>query len=356
MLRAFGTVISGNRGQNDELSNEQRSAVVAAVSSGTSKTEVARAFNVNRTTIYRTIERFKQQQSNESRHRPGAPKALTPRAVRGVIRTVRKEPRTSYNALQAQSQLPVHVSTLKRVIYCQGLKKYIAAKKPHLTPGVAKKRLAFATEMATFDWRNTLFSDECSVVPGSGKERSWVFRLPREKWRRNMLDTFYKSGRPGGHMVWGAIGYDTRSELVFMERCGPKNGYNSESYVLALGEGLQPMYTPGVAFQQDNAPIHKSGPAKDWFESRGVWVIDWPPYSPDMNPIEHVWWELKKQIHKKDPNLGAMGQSEAAVARFKVLMREAWNEVDQDFIRTLIDSMPRRLEAVRLARGWQTKY
>ena len=49
------------------------------------------------------------------------------------------------------------------------------------------------------------------------------------------------------------------------------------------------VYTPGRIYQQDNAKIHVSKAAKQWFENYEIWMIDWPAYSLDMNSIKHVW-------------------------------------------------------------------
>lgn len=258
MSREFGKEVSGNRRALDELSKEQRMAILATVAAGKSKTEVARQFGVSRPTVYNTIERFEHDHTTASRPRKGGLKVLTPGDERLLLRIVRREPKITYNALISESQLDVSRRTVQRMMERYHIKNWLAAKRPLLTPAVAKKRLAFVTRMAQFDWKKVYFSDECSFVPGSGRQRSWVFRQPHQKWYKEMIDEIPKSGRPKSHMIWGAISYEGRSELIFMNRCGVRGGYNSESYVETLREGLVPLYEPGLAFQQDNAPIHKS--------------------------------------------------------------------------------------------------
>ncbi|RPA92629.1 hypothetical protein L873DRAFT_1859594, partial [Choiromyces venosus 120613-1] len=57
-------------------------------------------------------------------------------------------------------------------------------------------------------------------------------------------------------------------------------------------------------FQQDNSPIHRQDTCTvhtasivlDWFNINGIQLVEYPPYSPDLNPIEYVWVELKKHL------------------------------------------------------------
>jgi len=52
---------------------------------------------------------------------------------------------------------------------------------------------------------------------------------------------------------------------------------------------------------EDNSRVHKNRVVKEWHDVHGVEVIEWPPYSPDMNPIEHLWRRLKEKMH---PGIG----------------------------------------------------
>lgn len=59
----------------------------------------------------------------------------------------------------------------------------------------------------------------------------------------------------------------------------------------------------------DNAAFHKSKRAKDLIEAKGAKLIYLPPYSPDMNPIEHWWFPIKNEIRKSLDNGIALEQS-----------------------------------------------
>ena len=107
---------------------------------------------------------------------------------------------------------------------------------------------------------------------------------------------------------------------------------------------------------QDNAPIHTARAVTQWFLDIAIPLVDWPPYSPDLNPIEHIWHHLKKTILRMHPELQDMGKGEEAIEALENALKEAWDALPNTLFEQVADSMPYRVAAVIKAKGWHTKY
>jgi transposase len=171
------------------------------------------------------------------------------------------------------------------------------------------------------------------------------------------------TSRPPAQMVWASVWMDhrgrvRRSPLVIMTRDpnAPRNGYTAESYCQALEEGLLRNYHAGELFMQDNARIHTAARTREFLAVHKINNVNFPPYSLDLNPIKHLWWALKRELCKRYPNLAYTGRGEEAWDQFCTALKDCWRRIPDSLIQKLILSMPRRIQAVRAARGYQTKY
>ena len=151
-------------------------------------------------------------------------------------------------------------------------------------------------------------------------------------------------------MVWGCMGWSGVESLVEVQGI-----MNAEQYCQILEHGVEESFEKlGMPegeriFQQDNDPKHTSKKTDQWFEENGVEVLKWPPQSPDLNPIEHLWTHLKKKMNcYPTPPKGV----------FELWDRVAkeWDEIPPETCQRLIESMPKRIEAVIKAKGGHTKY
>ena len=100
---------------------------------------------------------------------------------------------------------------------------------------------------------------------------------------------------------------------------------------------------------QDNAPCHTSGQTWKWLSQKKIKLLTWPPQSPDMNPIESLWDILQRRIN-------ARSNRPRNLKDLKEALLQEWDELPSQTLCKLVESLPKRLQALKLAGGLQTKY
>ena len=83
-------------------------------------------------------------------------------------------------------------------------------------------------------------------------------------------------------------------------------------------------------FQQDNASCHFAKYTKDWMARNGITFLDWPAQSTDLNPIEHLWDALGRQLGCR-----AFSNNDKLWKH----LQEQWQLIPRVYISTLVESM-----------------
>jgi hypothetical protein len=94
-----------------------------------------------------------------------------------------------------------------------------------------------------------------------------------------------------------------------------------------------------------------------FFKRYAIPLESHPPYSPDLNPIEHAWVLLKRQLIADYPFIGDYsGAPEKVKAKLAEVLPLCWEKIPQKQFEVLWKSMPDRVQAVIDAKGWYTRY
>jgi hypothetical protein len=248
----------------------------------------------------------------------------------------------------------ISVETVRRHLRKAGFKAALKVKKPLLSQHHRKARVEFAKAHKNWtvdDWKKVVWSDECKINCFGSDGRRWCWKT---KGRKQIEDRTVQGTIQGGGgcvMVWGSM---TSKGPGYLTRVN--GGLDANLYCQILQDELiktieyYSMDKDDVIFQQDNDPKHTSKKAKKCLhEELKLTVLPWPARSPDLNPIEHLWRELKQRLadyetHATSPHV-----------LWERIQLE-WEKITEHDCLKLVESMPSRVRAVLKAKGGHTKY
>jgi transposase len=336
-----------------ELEKSIKDMIIGMSIAGQSGPSIGKQLDLAPSTVKKVIKRYKLLSSTENHPRSGRPKKMTERDHRHLVSNVMKNRHATLQDITNNMPSNVSQRTIQRVLHEHNINSRIAAKKPFIKNINQVKRLAFAQKhqnLTVDDWKNILWTDESSFEIGKNSRQVHVWRKPSERFDSSCLTPSFKSGRQTV-MVWGCFMWGKRGPLVIM----PKGSINGAKYVEVMEEAMLDFWMEQseergyIVLQEDNAPIHTCKQAKEWRKSRDIISLTWPPNSPDLNPIEHVWYLIKGVIQK-------MNSRPMTLPSLKDAIKKAWDECDQLIMNRLVESMPDRIAAVIKAQGGNTKY
>ena len=277
-----------------ELSPQMRSRICELKSIGWGAKRIHKKHpEIALSTIHYTLRKETERINCASLPRSGRPPALTPKNRQKILHTIDNNPHVTTGDLLEGVSHACKATALRAFLRDSNRRKWQQRKRVGLTEELARKRLKWACDYEHYlpaDWARVKWTDECTVERGHGKRPIWTFNPPKEQLQKHDLRLTH-TGKAVKQMFWaGFSGNGERTQLIplFGAPESARGGVNGriirENYQLYLPNFVG----PGDIFMHDNAPTHREHTVAQLLEDLGIEVMVWPPYSPDLNPIENL--------------------------------------------------------------------
>lgn len=332
-----------------KITVQVRNLIVRDCSKNESQRKVAEKYGVSRGAVQKIVLKHQKLGSVADRTGRGRNRKSDQREDTRIIREIKKDPFVTIRALREKLSLSISDRTVRRRIAEHGLKSHFARKRPFISRVNKEKRLRFARNHINKPlefWKRVVWSDESKFELFNRKRRLRVWRKSDEGLKDKHLQGTMKHGG-GNIMVWGCFSWFGVGNLVLISGIMTADGYidilneNMEESLLKMG--LEDNYI----FQQDNDPKHMAKKTQAFFRACRIKPLEWPPQSPDLNPIENLWAILDNRVEKTHVT---------NKQTYFAALEQAWNELDPQHLRNLVESIPKRLQSIIEAKGGHIDY
>ena len=335
-----------------EISSTKRAQIHLLVDEGYTYRAIATRMGDAVSSVSRTVARQKELNNYFSRSRSGRPKVTTAQTDRLIRRYVVKQPFAASSEVKADigaTGCKISTRTIRRRLQINfGLLSRKPALKPRLSTKNVRDRLTFCRRYQHFTpemWHQVMFSDESKI----SQFRSYRPHVRRPKNERfNTRYTIQTIRSAPSVMIWAAITASGRAGLHFVP---DKETIRAKDYLQIIKEKVPRfMNIRGTTIlQQDGAPCHNAKLVKQWIAAQDFELLQgWPGNSPDLNPIENCWSQMKECLRQQN----CMSHSDL----IEKIKRVWCSEITPEYCQKLVESMPSRIADCLANKGGHTKY
>lgn len=328
--------------------NERRSFVSNLWANGVHDiNELHKITHIPKSTLYTYIRKLENFGSIKPKPRSGRPKLLSPkkRSHLGKLASTKKcatSKEIAFTLNQTYPNLNIAPRTIRENLFNLGYRVCIPTSIPMLTIAAKERRVEWSKSHLNENWKKVIFSDETTFQ--LFRNTTLVrYKIGEEKPRRAVVKHPLKVHAWGAFCARGIVGFHCFTENM-----------NGELYRDILTKNLFTSATRVLGkrwtFQQDNDPKHRAKLTTILLQEKCPRVLDWPSYSPDLNPIENLWAIMKKRVEKRVNQL-IIQKKPVGLNDFLSIIRSEWENLDSDLLSNLCAGMKKRLEDVIEKKG-----
>ncbi|KAL0152022.1 hypothetical protein M9458_052667 [Cirrhinus mrigala] len=306
-------------GKTKELPQKLREEIISSHLKGLGYKKISKRFNIPRDTIGSIIRKFKTYGTAANLPGRGRKLTISSRALSNLSRTAKKNSRVTARQLQddmMKAGTSASVATIRRALNNQGLHGRTPRRTPLLTSRSIRSQLEYARrnlDKTTEFWETVLWTDETKLELFGHMDQRYVWRAKGQAYdQKNTIPT----------------------ELAILPGI-----MDSQKYQFILKKNVMPSVDKlnlgdHWIFQQDNDPKYTSKSTKAWLGKRCWSFLEWPSQSPDLNPIENLWWNLKKAVAARKPS---------NITELEAFAREEWAKIPIERCKKFVSTYRKRL-------------
>ena len=341
------TLFERDEHSQGHLSRDQRVAIAVLHKEGHDEEEIAARIPCD----VRSVRHWLAQEDTHDSPRSGRKRKTTAEQDAAVVAEAKAAKFTTPRRIRRKLEMDVSSRTIDRRLQEVGLFGRVAQHKKKFTDAQKQKRLSFAQgykHWTADDWMRVEFADE-KIFWGEGFWGQVFVRRPKGE----ALNPDYcvdQDPHPVKVSAWACFsGHGLGYMNIFNENMNAKmlQGILGTHLVESAELHFDIEHAERWWFLQDNAPQHKSVLVRTWLFNHGIQCLDFPPYSPDLNPIENLWADLARRVEQFQCS---------TMEELQDIVAEQWKETDKELLRKLARSMPERCQAVIDAHGDHTAF
>ncbi|GFV74564.1 transposable element Tcb1 transposase [Trichonephila clavipes] len=358
VLKAFQCNNRVVMSQRKHLDDFLRGRIIGRLECGRTQLEVSEELRIAQSVISRLWQRF-QDDGNVSRcYSTGRLRVTTPNEDRYIYIylavTAKRNRRSTASDLPRQLSSATGTTVSRHTVYRRLGHIGLYARRPvqwvPLTATHCRLRLTWSREHALWtpqQWSCVMFSDESRFSLQSDSRRTLIWRAPGTRYPPENTIERHRYG-VAGWLVWGGIILGSKTDLNVQNVTMTSHIYRDvilEQHVRLFRGAMGAEFL----FMVDNARPHRANIVDECLQSEDITRMDWPSYSPDLNPIDQVWDMLGRRI-------AARQHPPISLPELRRALLDEWCNIPQDQIDNLILSMPRRCKACFASSGRHAPY
>lgn len=330
-----------------KLTPENKCEIILQLQNNVKHVDLANFFGVSRQTIYNVEKVWNNERRITDLPKKRRPLTHEMKQIDKMVEFAMRFPSATLADLKSRFKLSYHLSTISTILRKHRLRTYAAKLYKPLTKVHKRNRVTFAKDHQNLNFDRVIFSDE-KTVQNFFNGRVRVRRLRGQGWRSRNIVNVVSQNRSCKVNVWGYISKE-KCDLFLVS-----NKFKSQEYKELLEISFLPeirQFKSDFIFMQDNASIHKANIVMQYLAEEKLTLFNWPPKSPDLNPIENVWAEMQRLVNQH-LLVKRINKPEALY----VLCKGCFKIACEKMVDNLFKSMPNRLKLVVDTKGERTRY